>query len=359
MRLIARFRSPVVAIVLLGLAATLAQGASLPTDANDPLAPRDDGAGALSGPLSGALIITRDLAGIRRAYVQAAGLSMDGPFALAARDRANAARLWGMPADLGWQLYTLRRPAVADAIRVNVLVPERDTPVVRASYDRTEPGPYALGFPMLSIHAVDPRFLALGFKRTLPTVSEYTLELRDGTRYGIHEASYETADNTRLVLMSRRDGLPQIGGVDAATGMGGPGYSSLVVNDAAVMQRFFGSVFDLEVRSNREWKVFNPSFRYITMHGRGARTGNIGLVEYAAQFRSAGTGILPQPPNRGLVGWAFRVRNLEQLAQRARANGAAVRTGPTTYLSPIFGKVRAMTLYAPNGMLIEAYTPVP
>jgi hypothetical protein len=342
-------------VILLLAYAPLAVAAKLPSDALDPLAPRDDGAGRLTGALSGALILTRDLAGIRRAYVGAAGLDLDGPHTMSAADRKRAAQLWGMPGDLGWQAYTLRRAAVPDAIRVNVLVLDRDTPVVRASYDRTEPGPYALGFPMLSIHAVDRRFLGLGFKRTTPRVSEYTLELLDGSRYGIHEASYETADNTRLVLMSRRDGLPQIGGVDTSTGLGGPAYSSLVVNDLAAMQAFFCNVFDFETRTDREWKIFSPPFRYVTLHGRGSRTGNIGLVEYQKQFQQSGSGVAPRPPHRGLVGWSFPVTSLEILAQRARAQSVMPLAGPIVYRNPALGRIRSLSLLAPNGMLIEAY----
>lgn len=260
-----------------------------------------------------------------------------------------------MPADLGWEAYVLRRPAVADSIRVLVIVPDRDTPLIRASYAREETGPYALGFAMRDTRATDARMIALGFSRTLPAVNEYRLQLRDGTPYPVVEASYETADNTRLVLMQRPASMAPIGGIDARTGLGGPSYSSLIVEDAAAMERFFTEVLDFERRTDREWTIFSPRFRYLTLHAKGARTGNLGLVEYEPADRIPGTGVAPRPPHRGLAGWSFPVRRLDEVMQRARRAGTPVVSRPLIYDDPRFGQVRIATVLAPNGLLVEVF----
>lgn len=338
--------------LLLSMLSTPASGQTLP---NDPLEPIADAAGANAGPLSGALIVTRDVEGMRRAYVDGVGLTMEGPLALDAATRATQRRLWNMPPDMDWQVYRLSRPAVADSIRVLLIVPDRDTPVIRASYEREEAGPYALGFVMRDVRAVDTRVTALGFRRTLPAVNEYPLQLRDGTSYPVVEASYEIPDNTRLVIMSRGGGVRQSGGLDAATGLGGPNYSSLIVEDAAAMERFFTEVLDYERRTNREWKVFQPRFRYLTLHARGARTGNLGLVEYEVPDRRAATGVAPRPPHRGLAGWSFEVRSLDEALARARQQRAELVSPPQAYADPRFGQVRIASLLAPNGMLVELY----
>lgn len=322
---------------------------------NDPMDPIAEATGANAGPLSGALIVTRDLDGIRRAYVDGAGLTMQGPLKLDAATLEAQRKLWQMPASMHWSCYVLRRPSLPDAIRVLVIVPDVDTPVMRRSYAREETGPYALGFPMPDVRAVDKRFIALGFKRTLPAVNEYPLQLRDGTPYPVTEASYEIADNTRLVLMGRGGGLRQVGSIDAATGLGGPGYSSLIVENAAAMEQFFTQVLDFERRSNREWTVFKPRFRYITLHALGAHTGNLGLVEYEPADRQSSTGVAPRPPNRGLAGWSFPVRSLEEVLTRARAHGATIVAAPLRYQDPRFGPVLMATLLAPNGLLVEVF----
>ena len=325
---------------------------------NDPMDPIADGAGANTGPLSGALLVTRDLVTTRRAYVDAAGMRLNGPLASAPATVAAQRLLWQLPPDLGWQCYLLTRPSLPDAIRILVIVPDLPTPVIRRSFAREETGPYALGFPMPDVRAVDRRFIACALRRTLPDVNEYSLQMRDGTHYPVTEASYETADNTRLVLMQRGAGLPQTGSVDAATNLGGPAYSSAIVEDATAMEAFFTQVLDLERRSSREWTVFTPKFRYITLHARGARTGNLGLVEYAADDRICGTGVAARPPNRGLAGWSFPVKRVDELLTRARAANCQIVCEGVQYDDPRFGAVRAASLLAPNGMLIELLQPL-
>ena len=328
-------------------------GPALP---NDPLDPINSAVGANAGPLSGALLVTRDLATLKRAYVDGVGLTLRGPLAITPALRASQRKLWDLPAGLRWDLYLLSRDAVADSIRILVMVPDRDTPAIRATYDREETGPYALGFAMSDVRATDVRITALGMTRTLPAVNEYPLQLRDGTPYPVTEASYEIADHNRLVILQRGGGLQPIGPIDPVTGLGGPSYSSLIVDDAAAMELFFTRVLDYERRTSREWTIFQPRFRYITLHARGAYTGNLGLVEYDPRDRHAGTGVAARPPNRGLAGWSFAVKRLDETLAKARASGIVQVSPPVLLDDPRFGSVRMATLLAPNGLLIELYS---
>jgi len=338
------------ALVLLG--ASRLAAAELP---NDPMEPIASARGALAGPLSGAIVVSRDLDGIKRAYVDGVGLRMRGPLPQPDAQSRLQRKLWGWPDDLPYALYTLERVNLPDAIKVLVIVPGRDTPVMRKTWDREETGPYALGFPLLDVDAVDRRMIALGLRRTLPAVNHYELQLRDGTPYPITEASYEIPDATRLVLLSRGGGLPQNGSVDATSGIGGPAYSSLIVEDAAAMEDFFCTVLDFERRTSRDWTIFAPRFRYVTLHARGARTGNLGLVEYAPADRKPGTGIAPRPPNRGIAAWSFPVRSLTTVLARARERGVTIQSTPVVIDDPRFGRVRIASLLAPNGLLVEVY----
>lgn len=322
---------------------------------NDPMEPIASARGALAGPLSGAIVISRDLDGLRRAYVDGVGLQMRGPLPQSTAQSRLQRKLWGWPGDLPYELYTLERTNLPDAIKVLVIVPARDTPVMRKSWDREETGPYALGFPLLDVDALDRRMIGLGLRRTLPAVNHYELQLRDGTPYPITEASYEIPDATRLVLLSRGGGLAQNGSVDATNGVGGPAYSSLIVEDAAAMEDFFCNVLDFERRTSRDWTIFAPRFRYVTLHARGARTGNLGLVEYAPADRKPGTGIAPRPPNRGIAAWSFPVRSLDTVLARAKRHGTTIQSMPIAVDDPRFGRVRIASMLAPNGLLVEVY----
>ena len=82
---------------------------------NDPMDPIADGSGALTGPLAGAIVVTRDLATLQRAYADGLGLTVRGPFVSDARAVEMQRALWGLPADLGYQLCVIERVRVPDA----------------------------------------------------------------------------------------------------------------------------------------------------------------------------------------------------------------------------------------------------
>ncbi len=86
---------------------------ALPNDPMDPIA----GAGANAGPLSGALIVTRDLDNLRRIYVDGMGLTLEGPLPLTPAQVEAQRRLWGMPAGLNWQTWRLTRPSLGGPSR--------------------------------------------------------------------------------------------------------------------------------------------------------------------------------------------------------------------------------------------------
>ena len=175
---------------------------------------------------------------------------------------------------------------------------------------------------------------------------------RGNTRYAVNQIS--TGGDNRLVIMSRGRDLRPLGGIDPATGLGGPAYSSLIVEDAAAMIKFFTEILDYEVRSDRQWVAFQPQFRYVTLHAQGARTGNLGLVEYAAADRKPATsGVIPRPPNRGLGGWTIPVRQLDATLERAKLQRVTVVSAAMAYVDPRFGRVRIATVLAPNGLLVE------
>ena len=78
--------------------------AAEPVLPNDPMEPIASAEGALTGPLSGALLVTRDLAMLRRAYVDGVGLTLEGPLPQSRNVLAAQRKLWQMPANLRWQL---------------------------------------------------------------------------------------------------------------------------------------------------------------------------------------------------------------------------------------------------------------
>jgi|TARA_B110000438_G_C15744964_1_gene620272 hypothetical protein len=55
--------------------------------------------------------------------------------------------------------------------------------------------------------------------------------------------------------------------------------------------------------------------------------------------------------------WSYRVKDLDAILARAKAENMSVHAGPEIYTSPGFGTHRAVTFIAPNGLMIEVFEP--
>ncbi len=348
------------AAAVLGLMIT-AGPAAYGEEPEDPLAPKTRTEDALTLQLHMATLVAHDLDEVRRFYADGLGLELSGPHAVDDETRKLQRRLWGVPDEIGWQLYLLRRPAVAGTVSVRVLLLDRETPRVHTTWDAREPGPFSLGFPAADLEPWDAALREMGFESMNP-MSKYEVPRPDGSRYGMHETIWKAPDFMHVVTLSRRDGMPQLGPIDPATGRGGPVYSAQSIRDSDRVLAFYSDVLGLELRSDREWKSHGSKgalavpdgtvFRFSILYAPGASYGHLLFID----FRDGAlpdSGVAPRPPNRGLVGWTFPVRDLSEVERRAREAEAAIVSGPIEYESPSLGRHRALTVLAPNGFLVE------
>jgi catechol 2,3-dioxygenase-like lactoylglutathione lyase family enzyme len=328
----------------------------------DPLAPRTSAADAATGPLHTATISTGDLDGTLRLYRDGLGMRVRGPLTVSDAARRMQNTLWGMAPAQTWTMYLLDRPGVGAAVRVRLLVFEEPRPAVRATWDPREPGPFTLGFPTANLPELDARLRRLGFDSLAP-MEQSQIPRPDGTKYGLQESVFKGPDRVHAVGVSRLDGMPQLGPVDAATGHGGPAYSAQVVVDSEKVVRFYCDVLGMELRSDREWKSGPTSaiglpagtpFRLALIYSPGASTGQLLLMDFR-DGAAKPSGASPRPPNRGLGIYTFEVKSLDATAAKLRAAGAGVIAGPIRYDSPDLGLCRAMTVLAPNGVIVELF----
>ncbi|MEM7587703.1 MAG: VOC family protein, partial [Acidobacteriota bacterium] len=184
----------------------------------------------------------------------------------------------------------------------------------------------------------------------------------DGSEYGMHETIWKAPDYMHAVTLSRRDGMPQLGPVDAQTGRGGPVYSAQSIQDSDRVLAFYTDVLGFELRSDREWKSHGSKgalavpdgtvFRFSILYAPGASHGHLLFID----FRDGAlpdSGVAPRPPHRGLAAWTFPVRDLAEVERRARQAEVQIVAGPIEYTSPSLGQHQALTVLAPNGFLIE------
>jgi hypothetical protein len=309
----------------------------------------------LVGGLRGITLIVDNLEQVSTLYRDGFGLVREGPLSADDETLATQRSLWGLPDDFAWTLYLFRRPSVPEAAVLRVLVVDESVPAMRNSWDRQEPGPYGIGFATADTYGLDEKVRGLGFDRTTPEVSDYKAQRPDGSDYTIHEASWYGPSFIRAIAVSRKDGMAPVGPMDPATGMGGPSYSSQILIELDPMLSFFEEVLDFEVRSQRDWTIFDPPFRFAMVHPKGPVQGHVAFVEYEQEHTLPATGLAPAPPHRGMAIWSFPTEQLDLVLERARATNAPLQSGPLLANLPSIGCVRAATLKAPTGFLIEVY----
>ena len=310
-----------------------------------------------TGPLHTVTIITPELDPIRKLYETGLGLTVTGPHTLSEKARESQRTLWGMPKDLGYEVYLFRRPSVEGTTQLRVLVTDRPTPHMRDGWNRQQLGPYGMGFPTIDVYGADQELRALGFERAVPEVEEFQVTAPNGDSYPVREAPFYGPEYLRIIAIGRGGGRPQVGVYNAETGQGGPAYATQIVGDADAMVEFFTKVLDMEVRSDRTWAEYDIPFRFTLIHAKGSQTGHTPLVEYSGEHQIPGLAD-PRPPNRGMAIWSYRVRDLDEILDRASEAKVSVHAGPEEYDSPSLGKHRAVTFLAPNGFMIEVFEDV-
>jgi catechol 2,3-dioxygenase-like lactoylglutathione lyase family enzyme len=334
---------------------------------SDALAPTTSGENAPIRQLHTVTLCTTDLEATRAFYGDGLGLRVRGPIEISPDIRDLQLNLWGIPDDVGWELYLMDRPTVPGTIQVRVLVLDRETPSSHTTWDPQEPGPFSMGFPTSDLDRWDAELRGRGYESLMP-LSRYQIPRPDGTLYGIHETIFNAPDFVHAVTISRRDGMPQLGPVDPATGRGGPIYSAHIIENSDEVLDFYVEVLGLELRSDRQFKSSGSKgalgvpdgteFRFSIVYAEGARFGHLLFLDYQGRLGLPNPLIAPRPPNRGLAMWTFPVRDIREMASRLAENGFVPFAGPVEYESPSLGTHRAMTVLDPNGFLVELFQPL-
>jgi len=247
---------------------------------SDALAPKTTDADAVTKQLHTTTLCTTDLETIRGFYGDGLGLRITGPVELDPAVRETQRALWGIPEDIGWQLYIMDRPAVPGTIQIRVLLLNRETPLIHTTWNPEEPGPFSMGFSTLDLHSWDPELRGKGWESLMPLAS-YQIPRPDGTTYTINETIFNAPDYMHSVGISRGDGMSQLGPVDPATGRGGPIYAAHVIENSDKVLEFYVDVLGMELRSDRQFKSSGSKgalgvpdgteFRFSIVYAHGAR----------------------------------------------------------------------------------------
>jgi len=331
---------------------------------SDALAPTTTDDDAVTKQLHTTTLCTMDMDTIRSFYGDGLGLRITGPIELDPSVREIQRALWGIPENIGWELYVMDRPAVPGTIQVRVLLLDRETPMIHTTWNPQEPGPFSMGFSTVDLESWDPELRSKGWESLMP-LSKYQIPRPDGTTYGIQETIFNAPDFMHAVTISRGDGMPQLGPVDPVTGRGGPIYSAHIIENSDAVLEFYVDVLGLELRSDRQFKSSGSKgalgvpdgteFRFSIVYAHGATFGHLLFLDYQGRLGLPNPGIAPRPPNRGMAMWSFPVRDMDEVLGRLEAAGIDLFAPPVEYTSPSLGHHEAVTVLDPSGFLVELF----
>ncbi|TAE38104.1 MAG: extradiol dioxygenase [Runella slithyformis] len=325
----------------------------------DTQAPKSSEADALTLPLFGATLCTVSLEETQLFYEKGFGMTLRGPVQQDAKSKALERKMYGIAADIDWQLYFLERPTTP-ALKVRVMLLNKPTPTIHKSWNTLELGVLALGFPNDIQPKLDSTMRRVGFGAWAP-MNTYQVDAPDKSKYTVFETIFNGPDFVKGVGITRGDGMNQLSPTDSLTGYGGPGYSSVIVDNSDQIIDFYVNVLGYEVRSDRVWTTSGAlgvpagtQYRFLTIYAKGSRWGHLLFIEFKNQ-KAYDVGVAKKIPNRGLGCWTFPCKDLNAVWQKAKEKKYTILQPPTAINSPYYGQRKAMTLLAPNGFLIEIF----
>jgi catechol 2,3-dioxygenase-like lactoylglutathione lyase family enzyme len=317
---------------------------------------------ARAGPIRTFTVATQALEESRLFYVTGLGLTMEGPVEVPASVKSAQRNLWQVPPAIDWQQYNLVREGVPGAAGIRLLVLDRPTPSARPSWSPAVPGPYTIGFPNTRQEQLDAELRRLGFG-ALNAMERSPFVSDDGRRYEILETVHTGPDFVSAVGVARGAGEPPITPVDAQ-GMGGPGYSMMVVDDVDAMVSFMTDVIGYELKSRRVWKSTGTrgamnvpdgtEFDFAQLVSPEAAHGFLICIRFRNLETTPAT-VPPRLPARGLVMYTLPVADLDATLERARRARLDGIRGPFEIDAPGTGNHRYATLVAPNGAMFELF----
>ena len=296
-------------------------------------------------PLRHVALYVRDGALSGRFLVSAMAMREGRRRALSAAD----AKRLGLPRGVVATHYS--RLSLPGAAHVRVYASLATPTALRPTHAAAMAGGLAVGMPVLDQAARERLVATAGFGSVVGATS-MTLPRGDGTTYTVGEIHYRAPEGV-LVLGIDRGTMRPVGPIDPATGIGGPAYASIVVNDLAGTERFMRDVLRFEKRREAVFASAGPKgglglpdgqrFAFQQWFAPGTSTGYIILMKMLDRVPVAVAGGFS---NAGIVMVGFDADDLKAVHERARAAGARVVAAPSSARE-------SLILAMPDGFLVE------
>ncbi len=329
---------PLIVLAAVQPAAAPARPTSDPLDATGPVNR------VAASPLRGVTVLTGDPAATHRFFIDAMGMTATPaePVPVA------QVRSIGLRGSL--RAVTYRRSASGDAATVRAIAVSATLPVLRPRHDALASGGLAMGMPVHGQAAREARVTRAGF-RSAVGVTRMTLPRPGGVPYTVEEIHYQAPDGVLVLGIDRGDMKP-VGQVDAASGIGGPAYSSIVVADLDGTARFLKTVLGYEMRRDAAFTSAGSKgglglpdgtrFAFQQWFAPGSATGYVIVMKMLDRpvMRTSAA------PRRGIAMWSFDIADLAAAEARAKSAGARIASRPTP-------AAPSLVVAMPDGFLVE------
>jgi catechol 2,3-dioxygenase-like lactoylglutathione lyase family enzyme len=331
----------------------------------DPFQPTTRVADQVVGPLESVTLVTTDADAARRFFVDGMQMRLARDTTPLADAAAFRRRLLALPAQFNWRELVFDRPAVPEAIRIEVLVlPTTGEGAagaeIRPGMNSRLHGGLSLGFPVADMRARERRVQRAGFGSTAGITQMY-FPRSDGTQYLIEEIHFRAPENLYGLGVWRPPELLPVGPLDSRSGIGGPAYSAHIVANADTEIDFYQRVFGWEARRDMTIPSSGPNgglgleagakFRFVQMFAPGAATGYLVIMDMLDS--GVANPVVPRPPNRGLAAWRFGTQKFNEVVRRAQDARVTILGGPAARIDD--PAKRAMSMLTPSGLLVEVF----
>jgi len=320
--------------------------------------PKSESGDALVEQLHTVTYATSDKAEVEKILTQGYGLESSG---WSQPDSSDLSAYFGFE-DNDWEVCLFFLKGEGANIQIRVIYSPHKTQQVRHEYDGLIVGGATISFPKADLRVHEKIMAEIGVSSTIG-VKEMDFESPSGEVYTSAEIIYYAPENVYLLAVKRPEIFVPVGPSDPISGLSGPAYSARCIADADEILEFLKSVMGFEIRRDVVFPIgevsamklpFGSKERFIQAFARGSSTGYLVLMDHMAdnkpsQAPSIGT------PNRGIVMWSFRTKDIEEVHRRAKTSNGEVIRFTTDMESPFLGNRKTLLLKDPGGFMIEIF----
>ncbi len=315
---------------------------------------------AIVGPLHTVTYVTSDKSGVEKALLQGYGLDTTGWMTPSAEQRQTLDPYFGFSASDDWETCGFLKYGSGSNVQVRVIHVDASTPAIRPELNGFYTGGVTISFPINDMAKHEKTMAGLGLPSTMG-VKEMEFSGPNGETYISGEIVYPAPENIYLLGVKRPDIFVPVGPVDPENDIGGAAYSARNAANSDAVVEFLDKVLGYEIRRDMEFEVGEESAllmpqgakeRFVQAFAPGSQTGYLVIMDHYENNISSDAPHLGTP-YRGISMWSFMSNNLDEVYQRAQAEGAEVISTPSCIASPFMPGSRTLLLKDPSGFPIE------